>query len=166
MRRGICITGALIAIAGCGSKTVDTASIESGIKSQVTAAGAAVTKVDCPSDVKSETGTTFQCSASFENGGTAKVKVTQTGKNKFEYGLVPGSLQVPGSVFEAKIKQDLEQKGAPNAKVNCPDNVIVKVGTYVVCDVSSASGQKVGTVKFTFSDSSGTVDDSSVSTSS
>ena len=154
------------AVAGCGNRTIDTATIEKGIKDQVTAGGAPVSEVDCPDDVQSNTGTTFKCGVTFANGATGKVQVTEVKLGHYQYGLVPGSLQVPGSVLEEKIKADLEQKGAPNAGVNCPDNVIVKVGTYVVCDVKGPNGEKVGTVKFTFSEADGTVDDSSVSTSS
>ena len=139
---------------------VDTASIESGIKQQVDTKSP-ITKVSCPDDVKQEKGDTFNCTIKAENGATGKVKVTQQGGNKFVYTLVPGSLQVPGSVVEKQVAQELDQKGSPNATVNCPDNIIVKVGTYVVCDVTSENGVK-GTVKFTFSDSSGTVDTSSV----
>src|SRR3954451_1888963 len=154
------VAGALV-LAACGSdKTVDTATIEQGIKQQVDTASP-ITKVSCPDDVKAEKGDTFNCSLTAENGATGKVKVTQQGANQFVYTLVPGSVQVPGSVVEKSVAQELEQKGSADATVNCPDNIIVKVGTYVVCDVTSAKGVK-GTVKFTFSDSSGTVDTSSV----
>jgi hypothetical protein len=162
----VVLLGALLLFAvGCGDKTVDTGSIEKSIKDQVVGAGAPVTKVDCPSDVKSEKGATFKCDVSFENGGTGKVEVTQTGAGRFQYTTVPGSLQVPGSVFEKDIQQSLSQKGITNATVNCPDTVIVKVGTYAVCDVTGANGAK-SKVKFTFTDSSGTVDESSVETTS
>lgn len=153
----------LLVVAGCGSSTVDTGQIESGIKSQVTAAGHTVSKVDCPSGVKSQTGGTFQCAITLENGSTGKVKVTQLGHKKFQYELVPGSVQVPGSVVEKSIVQALDQKGAPGASVNCPDNIIVKLDTYFVCEVTAKSGHQ-GKVKFTFSDASGTVDESSVNT--
>jgi len=152
---------ALIAV-GCGNAKVDTAGVENGIKQQVTAAGSPVSKVDCPSDVKVEKGATFKCSVTFENGATGKVQVLQEGGHHYVYSLAPGSVQVPGSVLEKKIQQQLTQQGATNPAVNCPDNIIVKVGTYVVCDVSGPKGK--GTVKFTFSDASGTVDTSSVST--
>jgi Domain of unknown function (DUF4333) len=152
-----------VTAAGCGGeKKVDTASIEKGIKDQVVAAGSSVTKVDCPSDVKSENGATFDCAVSFENSATGKVRVTQTSRNHFQYALVPGSLQIPGSVVEKQIQQQLTQQGASSPSVNCPDNIIVKVGTYVVCDVSGPKGS--GSVKFTFSSASGTVDTSSVTT--
>jgi hypothetical protein len=155
---------AVLGAAGCGNGTVDAATVEKGIEQQVAAAGTSVTKVDCPSDVKSEKGATFRCGVSFANGATGKVEVTQTRVAHYEYALVPGSLQVPGSAFEKDIQAALGQKGVTGASVNCPDNVIVKVGTYVVCEVTGAKGAQ-GKVKFTFSDASGTVDTSSVETS-
>ena len=149
---------------GCGTKTVDDAAVEKGIKEQVTVAGAPVSKVDCPSGIESKKGAAFKCSVSFENGATAKVDVTEPQRGTFHYSLTPGSVQVPGSVAEKQIIQVLDQKGSPGATANCPDNIIVKVGTYVVCDVKFANGH-TASVKFTFTSSDGTVDESSVETS-
>jgi Domain of unknown function (DUF4333) len=69
---------------------------------------------------------------------------------------------VPGAVLEQRIQQTLAQKGASGAVVNCPNNIVVKVGTYVTCDLKGET--QTGTVTFTFSDASGTVDASSVKT--
>ena len=100
----------------------------------------------------------------FADGATGKATVTQRGGNRYTYELKPGSVQVPGSTVEAQIKKDLAAQGAPDASVNCPDTIIVKVGTTVTCDVSGAQGAATGTVTFTFSDEEGTVDPSSVQT--
>src|SRR4051794_21987288 len=136
---------------GCGgTKTVDTAAVEKGIESQVAIGTSTPSSVKCPTDVESKQGTTFNCSVTFDNNATAKVKVTQGKANQFQYALVPGSVQVPGSEIEKQVEAALAQQGAPDATVNCPDNVIVKVGTYVSCDVKSAGGGATGTVKFTF----------------
>ena len=45
------------------------------------------------------------------------------------------------------------------------ENIIVKVGTTVTCDVSGGQGLAGGTVTFTFSDAEGDIDTSSVKTS-
>jgi hypothetical protein len=155
----------LLVAAGCGNKNVDTTTVEKGIEQQVVVGGTPVTNVDCPSDVESQVGATFRCGVAFANGASAKVEVEQEQRGHYGYALVPGSLHVPGKAFEDDIRQSLSQKGITNAAINCPDDVIVKVGTYVVCEVAGANGQQ-GTVKFTFSDASGTVDSSSVSTTS
>jgi len=156
------IVAAVLSAVGCGGdKTVDTASIESGIKQQIVVPGTEVSSVSCPEDVTSQKGASFSCNVKFENGATGKVKVTQTGANHFTYELVSGSLHVPASAVEPEIEQALTQQGVNDPSVNCPDDIIVKVGTYVVCDVTSASG-RTGSVKFTWSSSSGEVDTSSV----
>jgi len=49
--------------------------------------------------------------------------------------------------------------------VTCPQNIIVKVGTTVTCNLSGAQGVAAGTVTFTFSEADGTVDPASVKTS-
>jgi hypothetical protein len=169
------VAGAL-ALAGCGSsstssststtpvRTVDTATVESGIEDQLSNPGATVTSAKCPDDVKAKPDATFQCSVTWSNGATGKVRVSQTTPNHYTYELVSGSVQVPGATVEKSLQEDLAKQGAPNALVNCPDNIIVKVGTTVTCDVSSASGVAGGTVTFSFSDATGTVDPSSVAT--
>src|SRR6185503_18286055 len=114
---------------------------------------------------KAEKGATFTCSVSWDNGATGKVKVTQpTAARKYTYEPVSGSVQVPGATVEKSLQQELATQGAANAQVNCPDNIIVKVGTTVTCDVSGAGGKAGGTVTFTFSGAEGTVDPTSVQT--
>ncbi len=175
-----CLMIASLLLAGCGgsspstssttgsttapSRTVDTAAIESGIKQQLSSPSAAVTSVQCPSDVKAEVGTTFECSVSWSNGATGKVKVTETSVGHYTYEPVSGSVQVPGATVEKSVQQQLAKQGAPNAQVHCPTNIIVKLGTTVTCNVTGASGAATGTVTFTFSDAQGTVDPSSVKT--
>ena len=65
---------------------------------------------------------------------------------------------IPGSAAAAQIEDSLAAQGAPNATVACPQNIIVKLGTTVTCDVSGAQGVAQGTVTFTFSEANGTVD--------
>ena len=121
-----------------------------------------VESAKCPSDVPVEKDDKFNCTVALANGATGKVTVTQKGLNKYTYELKPGSVQIPGSVAEASVQKDLAAQGIANATVNCPDNIIVKVGTTVTCDVTGASGVASGTVTFTFSDAEGTVDPDSV----
>ena len=154
----------LLVAAGCANKTVDTKVIEQGIQDQVVAGNTTVKDVDCPDDVQSEKGAKFKCDVLFENGAGGVVEVTETSLNHFTYALVPGSLNVPGSAVEPDIEKQLTQQGVTDPQVNCPDNIVVKVGTYVVCDFKGANGGQ-GSVKFTFSSTSGTVDTSSVEAS-
>ena len=161
--------------AGCGSssddtatsttpRTVDDAQVEQGIKDDLSTSSAKVTSAKCPSDVAVEKGSTFTCTVTFDNGATGKATVTQLGANKYTYELKPGSVEVPGSTADAALEKSLAAQGIPNATVNCPENIIVKVGTTVTCNVSGAGGAASGTVTFTFSDAEGTVDPASVKT--
>ena len=174
------VLGALM-LAGCGGDdskeagattatptpraTVDDTQVEQGIKDQLSTASVKVTSATCPTDVEAKSGATFTCNITFSNGATGKATVTQMAPNQFTYELKPGSVQVPGEVADSAVEKQLAKQGAPNATVNCPQNIIVKVGTTVECNVSGAQGAASGTVTFTFSSDEGTVDPSSVSTS-
>ncbi len=164
--------------AGCGSssdssddtatstapKTVDDAQVEQGIKDDLSTSSAKVTSAKCPSDVTVKKGDTFTCTVTFDNGAAGDATVTQQGLDKYTYALKTGSVQVPGSTADAAVEKSLAAQGIPNATVNCPENIIVKVGTTVTCNVSGAQAIASGTVTFTFSDAEGTVDSSSVTT--
>ena len=147
---------------GCGSSgTVDATQVEKGIKNDLSSS-AEVKSAKCPDNVKSKTGATFTCDVTFTTGATGKVDVTQTGSKTFTYELKEGSVQIPGSFAEEQIKKSLARQGAPNATVNCPDNIIVKLNTAVTCNVTGAKGAAGGTVTYTFSSEDGTIDPSSV----
>jgi len=173
------VLGALT-LAGCGGddskaadattpsptpRTVDDAQVEQGIETDLSTASVKVTSAKCPTDVEAKSGATFTCNVTFSNGATGKATVTQAAPNQFTYELKPGSVQVPGEAADAAVETQLAKQGAPNATVNCPENIIVKVGTTVECNVSGAQGAASGTATFTFSSDEGTVDPSSVSTS-
>lgn len=173
----------VLAVAGCGSSssssssgsssttstatasshgTVNTAAIEQGIEQKLSTSTVKVTSADCPSNVPSKVGQTFTCTVKLSNGGTGDAVVTQTGPNSFTYQFKNGTVQVPGSSADAAIEKQLAAQGIPNAAVNCPSTIIVKVGTTVTCAVSSANGKANGSVTYTFSSEDGTVDPSSV----
>jgi hypothetical protein len=170
-----------LAAAGCGggdstkttaktatptpAPTVDDAQVEQGIKDSLSTGSVKVTSAECPSDVQAKSGKTFTCHVSFSNGATGKATVTEISPNKFTYELKPGSVQVPGQVADTAVEKQLAAQGIPNATVDCPQNIIVKTGTTVSCNITGAQGAATSTVTFTFSDAEGTVDPSSVSTS-
>jgi hypothetical protein len=169
---GVLAVGALST--GCGSssngstasaapKTVDDAQVEQGIKDDLQTS-AKVTSAKCPSDVPVQKNDKFTCTVTLANGATGKATVTQQGLDKYTYELKPGSVQIPGSTADAAVEKSLAAQGIPNATVHCPENIIVKVGTTVTCNVSGAQAVASGTVTFTFSDDEGTVDASSVKT--
>ena len=164
-----------LALGGCGddgdtpssgsakpSATVDSSQVEQGIEQDLSTSTVKVTSASCPSDVEKKQGATFTCSVKLSNGATGDATVTQGVANTYTYAFKPGSVQVPGETADAAIEKSLAAQGAPNAVVNCPQNITVKVGTTVSCAVSGAQGKTNGTVTYTFSDENGTVDPSSV----
>ena len=155
---------ALLAMAGCGSDdTVDASKAEQGIESSsLSTSTTQITSASCPDDVKKERDGNFTCDVKLSGGGKAEVTVTQTSDhNTFSYAFKSGSVVLPGSTVDKEIEQELADAGIKDATVNCPDDVPVKTGTTVTCPVTTASGRQA-TVSFEFSDSSGTVDSSSV----
>lgn len=169
---------AALALAACGgddtrstttanaqAQTVDTAAVENGIEQQLSTTQAKVTAAACPKEVSVKRGSTFKCSVTWSNGATGKVEVTQEGANRYTYKPVSGSVKVPGSTVEKSLDAQLAKEGAPDAQANCPDTIIVKVGTTVTCDLNTAGGATAGTVTFTFSSDEGAVDPASVQAS-
>ena len=156
------MAGALV-VAGCGSDTVDASKAEEGIEnSDLSTSTTQITSASCPDDVEKEKGKTFTCDVKLSGGGKAQVTVTQTSnQNTFSYAYKSGSVVLPGSTVDKEIEQDLADAGVEGATVNCPDEVPVKAGTTVTCPITYSSGRQA-TVSFVFSDSSGTVDSSSV----
>ena len=160
---GVPIVLGLLATAGCGSDTVDASKAEQGIESSsLSTSTTQITSASCPDDVKKEKGKTFTCDVKLSGGGKAQVTVTQTSdRDTFSYAFKSGSVVLPGSTVDKEVEQDLADAGVEGATVNCPANVPVKPGTTVTCPITSSSGREA-TVSFTFSNSSGTVDSSSV----
>ena len=163
----ILVMGGLLAIAGCGSDTVDAGKAEQGIEgSSLSTSTTQISSAACPDDVKKEKGKTFTCDVKLSGGGKAQVTVTQTSNhNTFSYAFKPGSVEIPASTVNKQLEEDLADAGVENATVNCPDPVKVKVDTTVTCPVSTANGRN-GTVSFTFTSDSGSIDSSSVKESS
>jgi Domain of unknown function (DUF4333) len=170
---GICSVLAVAAVAGCGSSggtssssgtasgssraTVDTAQVEEGIKTSLSTASVKVSSAKCPSDIPSDPGQTFTCTVTLSNSATGDVTVTQKGRNNFTYAFKEGSFQIPGAAVDTELEKSLASQGYPNATVNCPSNIIIKVGTTVTCNVSGASGLASGQVTFTFTSTTGEV---------
>ena len=153
----------LLATAGCGDDTVDASKAEEGIESSpLSTSTTQITSASCPDDVKKEEGKTFTCDVKLSGGGKAQVTVTQASdRNTFTYTFKSGSVVLPGATVDKEVEQNLADAGVEGATVNCPDTVPVKPGTSVTCPITTANGRQA-TTTFTFSDSSGTVESSSV----
>jgi hypothetical protein len=155
--------GIAFAVLGCGSDTIDTDQVESGIEESLSGATASVSSVSCPNDVEKEEGATFTCDAKLDGGGRAKVKVTQTSNGgDFTYSFKPGTVVLTDDSVEPALEEDLAASGVPDTTVDCPDTIKVKEGEQVACTATGAGGRQTQ-LTFSFASSDGTIDESSVS---
>ena len=68
----------VFAAAAC-TKSLDTDGLESKLKTQIEAqTDSTITGVECPDDIKVESGGTFECTATEESGATFTIEVVQT----------------------------------------------------------------------------------------
>jgi hypothetical protein len=162
--------GALVlAACGGGDDSTDTttgspraveAAVARTIDQQLSTRTIEVTGVKCPDDVKPGAGATFTCSVRWNNGAAGEAKVTPKSLTKVAYEVVDGSVKVPGSTVTLAIDQDLATQAAPDAQANCPRNITVRLGRTFKCRLAHARGR----VSYAFSDETGTVDPTSVTT--
>lgn len=65
----LALVGATIALLGCGETVLDSTKMEEQLKASLSnSLGEKVVSVDCPSGVKVEKGTTFECTVKPEKG--------------------------------------------------------------------------------------------------
>jgi hypothetical protein len=77
------------ALAGCGGssgpKTVDPASVQQAIRTDVVRQGGKLQTITCPADVKAEPGITFDCAIVLDDGSKAVAHVTMTTTDRFDF---------------------------------------------------------------------------------
>jgi hypothetical protein len=155
-------------VSGCGDEapqTIDADKLEQEVERSLSTGTTQVASVSCPGDVESKTGAKLTCSAKLEDGGSAKVQVTETqAPNQFSYAFKPGSVKLPGESVAAELEKDLAAQGVRDPEVACPETVAVKPGRTVTCTATSAAG--AGNVTFEFADGSGSIEESSIETGS
>jgi hypothetical protein len=67
-----------LAAAAC-TKSLDTGGLETKLQDQIEVqTGSTITTVDCPDDIKVESGGTFDCTATDDSGATFTIEVVQT----------------------------------------------------------------------------------------
>lgn len=132
---------ALVALAGCGTETLDADTGESSIKSVIEQqTGADVSSVDCPDDVKVEKGKSFTCEATGADGTKVTIDVEQTN----DKGDISTSTQLlRPSFMEEFIAESIRGMTGRRATVDCPDLVVAKeAGTRLTCRSSSGGNKK------------------------
>ncbi len=83
---------AALALAGCGTKKLDTGDVESAISDGLTErVGVRPKSVDCPSDITAEKGGKFNCTLTAPHGTRFTVNVTQLDNDgHFRYAVESG----------------------------------------------------------------------------
>ena len=75
--RAATLVAVILVAVGC-TKSLDTSSLESALKSQVESEfNASGLTISCPDNIKVEAGGTFECTASDPSGQTLTIEVTQ-----------------------------------------------------------------------------------------
>ena len=97
--RAATLVAVILVAVGC-TKSLDTSSLESALKSQVESEfNASGLTISCPDNIKVEAGGTFECTASGPSGQTFTIEVTQTDdKGNVTWkpsGVVAGSSSTP-----------------------------------------------------------------------
>ena len=79
MARALTAVAAVLLLAGCGEKTLNTADVEAKLKTQLGRdAGVQPKAVECPDDIEVEKGRKFNCTLIAPNGDRVTVNVTLT----------------------------------------------------------------------------------------
>ena len=78
----LALAGAAIALLGCGETVLDTTKMEEQLKASLpNTLGEKIASVDCPSGVKVEKGTTFECSVKPAKGAEQVVTIEIRNQN-------------------------------------------------------------------------------------
>jgi hypothetical protein len=136
----------LVALAGCGTETLDADKGESAIKGVIEEqTGADVSSVDCPDDVKVQKGKSFTCEVTGADGTKAKIDAVQT-SDKGDIDIKTRLLSP--SFMEEFIGESIRGMTGRRAIVDCPGLVVVKeAGTRLTCRSSSGGKKKNVAVK-------------------
>ncbi|MGI8800881.1 MAG: DUF4333 domain-containing protein [Solirubrobacteraceae bacterium] len=130
-----------VLLAACGGSKLDSAKAAKTISMLVTSKlGVPVRSVDCPKDIKLQSGLVSTCEVTMASGEVEPFIITQS-NGKFR--VQPRDL-VAGGV-EKTITDQLAARGITASTV-CPQHVVIVVGAKFTC---TATDTKRATVRFT-----------------
>ena len=90
LRIAIGLTAVALGASACGTTTIDRADLERKLTDQLgRSAGVAPRAVECPADVKVESGKQFDCTLTAPNGDAVRVAVTLTNEDGGFEAVVP-----------------------------------------------------------------------------
>lgn len=150
MRAAVVVAGlaGLLVLAAC-SGTLDTDKLEQQAKTAIARdVGVPVVSVACPKGVEAKEGATFTCEATAADGSKATVRVVQTDGE--------GNVRISAQLVNIpSIEDELAKQISGDAKVDCPDSLIVaRKGESFTCDAADGDG-KTGRIRVTFENDQG-----------
>ncbi|WP_320671620.1 DUF4333 domain-containing protein [Patulibacter defluvii] len=128
-----------VALAACGTDTLDTGQVERTIAEQFKAKGIPLTDVTCKDDVEAKVGTPVSCTGK-NPGGTVlrlegKVSERNGDRARFEVKAVGGT--AIGSVLADQAKAVLEQRVGQKAdSLTCPKTVEIPTAKPIRCTLA------------------------------
>jgi len=152
----ILVIAGVVALAGCGSTTIDSKKTASLIKQAIAQnVGAKVKNVSCPGGQDAKKGSKFDCTVNGPDGSTAKVTVTgHDDKGGVLIDVDREILNTPGTA--QSIAQALSQKIKGNVQVKCQDVVQKVKGGKFTCTATDPHGRH-NKVDVTQTDANGNV---------
>jgi hypothetical protein len=140
VKSGVLLTGGCaIALAGCGTTTVDGRKVQDQIRAQASGPpfDLSVAGVKCPAHRAAKKNDTFTCTMSLKNGETVPFKITQLdSKGHFSFHLG----NEIATFVEATINRDLARRGF-RVSSTCPQHVPVVRGAKFTCSMVWARGK-------------------------
>lgn len=146
-RRSVALVTALLALVGlaaCGQKTVNTDQAEATIASEFKQQGIPLTKVSCPGDIEAKVGTRVSCTALNPAETELKLegKVTEVNGDKARFQVKAVSGTAKGTVIAAEARQLIEQKVGEKAEAfTCPAKVPIPTRPSVTCALTVPGGR-------------------------
>ncbi len=143
-------------LAGCSmSSTLDTASLQDKVTTQITEQVGGTWTVVCPEDVPISTGATFTCTATDEAGATSTVTVTQTDDQGNVTWEIP-STGLDTALLQTSVADELASQVGGTWTVVCPADIAMDKGATFTCDATNADGE-TATIGVTQTDDEGNV---------
>jgi hypothetical protein len=130
----------IVLVTACGgASTVDTATVETTVKSMIRGPGSVkVDRVDCPDDQVAEVGKTFTCSYELADGSAGEITVTvrdEDGAGRWEV-TRPASGQAEQVVLTGYEKKS----GEAVKRVDCPDPIKGGTNATTTCTMELENG--------------------------
>lgn len=132
--------GALAALGGCGTTTIDAAKAEKGIRKVVTEqAHASVKTVSCPDSKAAKAGDTFTCKVVGTDGSTGDARITE--KNDKGDVSIDAPFMHPRDIEDGVATNIEKQANLTDVKVTCPEIIVAKAGAKTTCQAISGTNK-------------------------